>query len=104
MLNKVAIFAIIESSIIHDIATARVIGGQESSGVRVNGVSQFLQCFIANLTLTPHDGFGERESAQRGFVLFNDEAVLRGPLSGVRVKFLQKARRKFTLTPVSCVC
>jgi hypothetical protein len=29
---------------------------------------------------------------------FNDERqVLRGPLSGVRVKFLQKARRKFTL-------
>jgi len=31
----------------------------------------------------------------------SDETVLRSPLSGVRVKFLQKARRKLTLTKVS---
>jgi hypothetical protein len=46
----------------------------------------------------------EKERAHYAVLFcFNDEPVLRGPLSGVRVKFLQKARRKFTLTPVSCV-
>jgi len=43
---------------------------QESSGVRVN----FRSVSLRNLTLTPHDGFGERQGVLRGFVLFNDEA------------------------------
>jgi hypothetical protein len=48
-----------KSFIIRDIATAQ----QESSGVRVN----FRSASSRNLTLTPHDGFGERQSALRGF-------------------------------------
>ncbi|AMP13617.1 hypothetical protein CPter291_1341 [Collimonas pratensis] len=58
----------------------------EPSGVRVD----FRGVFSRKSTLTPHGEFGERQKALHG-IFPSCEHVLRSPLSGVRVNFLQKA-------------
>jgi hypothetical protein len=69
---------------------------QESCGVRVN----FRSASSRNLTLTPHDGFGERQGAQRGFVLFfNDEAGAPWPANWGQSEVSAKGAQKVHSDP-----
>jgi hypothetical protein len=69
--------------------------GSESSGVRVN----FRSVSSRNLTLTPHDGFGERQDALGDLVPFTDEACTPWPAKWGQSEVSAKGAQKVHSDP-----